>query len=75
MGKIAARSSGPMGCFVAGCSGGPGRFGMSAIMLYHLEGISLSDNTIFVSLITPPSKGFIFFHYTLFTGKAPCFLA
>ncbi len=44
----------PMGCFVPGWSGGLGLFGMSAMMLYHFVGISLSERTILVCLILPP---------------------
>src|SRR5512135_1804388 len=51
MGKIGLRSSGPTGCLVPGWSGGLGLFGMSAMMLYHFVGISLSDSTIFVCRI------------------------
>src|SRR6476620_748573 len=49
MGNSGARSSGPIGWPVPGCSGGWGGWGASARMLYQLRGISLSGRTIFVS--------------------------
>src|ERR1700722_9548957 len=39
-GNNGARSSGPTGCRVPGCSGGGGGDGRSAMMLYHCRGIS-----------------------------------
>ncbi len=48
IGKTAASASGLIGLRVAGSSGGEGLFGMSATMLYHWRGISLSLKRIFV---------------------------
>ncbi len=56
MGNSGARSSGPIGWPVPGCSGGCGRGGASARMSYQLGGISLSDrqNDQFVGHETHP---------------------
>src|SRR5690348_5267904 len=65
MGNSGARSSGPTGCSVPGCSTGGGGLGRSGTMLYQLVGISDSDSRILVasSLMTsimpprPPVNG------------------
>src|SRR4051812_5607827 len=49
IGKSGARSSGPIGWPVPGCSGGCAGLGMSAAMLYQRRGSSGSGGTIFVS--------------------------
>ena len=46
IGKSGARSSGPTGSCVPGCSGGGGGAGRSGTMLYHCVGISDSSRTI-----------------------------
>ena len=51
-GKIGARSSGPAGCRVPGCSGGAGGSGRSATMLYHALGILSSSTTNFLRVMT-----------------------
>jgi hypothetical protein len=48
IGKSGERSSGPTGCFVPGWSGGNGLLGISATMLYQVEGISFSSKKIFL---------------------------
>src|SRR6185369_12870868 len=48
IGKRGARSWGPMGSPVPGCSGGASGVSRSAWMLYHLVGMSLSSRTILV---------------------------
>ena len=45
-GNSGARSGGPTGSIVPGCSGGMGSPGRSGRMLYQAEGISDSGNTI-----------------------------
>src|ERR1700687_6175742 len=62
MGNIGVRSCGPIGCFVAGWSGGLGLFGISAMMLYHLVGISLSERRILVCLMHPPQSIIVLLH-------------
>jgi hypothetical protein len=49
IGKIGERSSGPTGFLVPGWSGGFGRLGISAIILYHAVGTSFSESRILVS--------------------------
>jgi hypothetical protein len=56
IGKIGARSSGPTGCPVPGCNGGLIGEGISAKILYHCLGISLSSKNTFTCSITPPSS-------------------
>ena len=51
MGKTGARSSGPTGLPVPGCSGGLIGVGMSDKILYHCLGISLSCRTTFICSI------------------------
>jgi hypothetical protein len=53
MGNKGLRSLGPAGSCVPGCRGGFGRFGMSAMTLYHCFGISFSESIIFVSSMGP----------------------
>ena len=48
IGKSGARSSGPIGWPVPGCSGGDGGTGRSAAMLYQARGIRDSSRTNFV---------------------------
>src|SRR6185369_1324975 len=48
IGKSGARSWGPMGWPVPGCSGGGSGVLKSAWMLYHLVGISFSESRYFV---------------------------
>src|SRR6516225_519079 len=55
IGNSGARSSGPTGCSVPGCSGGGGGAGRSGITLYHCCGISDSSSVIFVRSVTAAS--------------------
>ena len=48
MGKSGANASGPIGSWVAGCRGGSGLLGMSAVMLYQFSGMSRSDRVYLV---------------------------
>src|SRR3990172_8655759 len=50
MGKMGARSWGPIGFMVLGLRGGSSGLGRSGPMLYQWVGISLSVSRIFVSL-------------------------
>src|SRR5712691_9032098 len=52
IGNSGARSSGPTGCSVPGCSGGGGGAGRSGITLYHWRGISDSSRVILVRSLT-----------------------
>src|SRR6516164_5404723 len=52
IGNSGARSSGPTGCSVPGCSGGGGGTGRSGITLYHCCGISDSSKVILVRSVT-----------------------
>src|SRR5215207_4779900 len=51
IGKSGARSSGPTGSCVAGCSGGGGGSGRSATRLYHRVGIDASSSKILVGTV------------------------
>src|SRR5829696_2990063 len=51
IGKSGARSSGPTGSCVAGCSGGGGGAGRSATRLYHRVGSAASSSRIFVRTV------------------------
>src|SRR5208283_3849079 len=55
IGNSGARSSGPTGWSVPGCSGGGGGAGRSGITLYHWRGISDSSRVILVRSATRPS--------------------
>src|SRR5208283_1539938 len=55
IGNSGARSSGPTGWSVPGCSGGGGGAGRSGITLYHWRGISDSSRVIFVRSVTAAS--------------------
>src|ERR1700691_518293 len=55
IGNSGARSSGPTGASVPGCSGGGGGEGRSGITLYHCRGISDSSSTILVRSLTRSS--------------------
>src|SRR5215469_15372700 len=55
IGNSGARSSGPTGWSVPGCSGGGGGAGKSGITLYHCVGISDSSRMIFVRSVTMAS--------------------
>src|SRR6266516_7237790 len=55
IGNSGARSSGPTGWPVPGCSGGGGGAGRSGIMLYHWRGISDSSSVILVRSVTTAS--------------------
>src|SRR5580693_8418587 len=55
IGNSGARSSGPTGWSVPGCSGGGGGAGRSGITLYHWRGISDSSRVILVRSVTRPS--------------------
>src|SRR5579862_255164 len=57
IGNSGARSPGPTGWPVPGCSGGGGGTGRSGITLYHCRGISDSSSVILVRSVTtgPPS--------------------
>src|SRR5216684_7797723 len=55
IGNSGARSSGPTGCSVPGCSGGGGGAGRSGITLYHWRGISDSSRVILVRSLTTAS--------------------
>src|SRR5712691_5038901 len=55
IGNSGARSSGPTGWSVPGCSGGGGGEGRSGITLYHWRGISDSSSVILVRSATRPS--------------------
>jgi hypothetical protein len=48
MGNKGAKSSGPAGCFVPGCSGGGGGLGKSEFILYHVFGSLLSSRVYFI---------------------------
>src|SRR5216683_8377956 len=52
IGNSGARSSGPTGCSVPGCSGGGGGAGRSGITLYHWRGISDSSRVNLVRSVT-----------------------
>src|SRR6266566_2297309 len=52
IGNSGARSSGPTGWSVPGCSGGGGGEGRSGITLYHWRGISDSSSVILVRSVT-----------------------
>ena len=54
IGKSGARSSGPIGWWVPGWSGGGGATGRSAAMLYQARGIRDSSRT---NLVCPGSEG------------------
>src|SRR5580692_521432 len=64
IGNSGARSSGPTGWPVPGCSGGGGGEGRSGITLYHCRGISDSSSVIFVCSLTAPSSRRSFPHPT-----------
>src|SRR6266436_9518924 len=49
IGKRGARSSGPMGCLVPGCSGGDGGVGIEGTTLNHAVGIWFSRSRNLVS--------------------------
>src|SRR3954447_20981694 len=51
IGKSAARSSGPTGCSVPGCSGGGGGLGRSGTTLYHCVGSCDSSSRILVCAV------------------------
>src|SRR5580704_687135 len=55
IGNSGARSSGPTGWSVPGCSGGGGGTGKSGITLYHRRGISDSSSVILVRSVTTAS--------------------
>src|SRR5215469_9927784 len=55
IGNSGARSSGPTGCKVPGCSGGGGGAGRSGMTLYHCVGISDSSRMILVRSVTGAS--------------------
>src|SRR5580704_2227384 len=55
IGNSGARSSGPTGWSVPGCSGGGGGAGRSGITLYHWRGISDSSSVILVRAVTTAS--------------------
>src|ERR1700757_672180 len=55
IGNSGARSSGPTGWPVPGCSGGGGGAGRSGMMLYHWRGISDSSSVILVRSVTTAS--------------------
>src|SRR6478752_9987152 len=57
IGNSGARSSGPTGWRVPGCSGGGGGTGRSARRLYHRVGSSDSSSTIFVGVAMPQDYG------------------
>src|SRR6476646_1930303 len=57
IGNSGARSSGPTGRRVPGCSGGGGGTGRSARRLYHRVGSSDSSSTIFVGVAMPQDYG------------------
>ena len=50
IGNSGARSSGPTGSWVPGCSGGGGGAGRSGMTLYHCVGCSDSSSRIFVGV-------------------------
>src|SRR5437773_767635 len=52
IGKSGARSCGPMGCFVQGCSTGGAGVLRSAWMLYHFDGMSFSSRRNFVRFLS-----------------------
>src|SRR5271170_2523697 len=56
IGNSGARSSGPTGWSVPGCSGGGGGVGRSGITLYHCRGISDSSRVILVRSVTTTSS-------------------
>src|SRR5690242_16088098 len=56
IGNSGARSSGPTGWPVPGCSGGGIGVGRSGMMLYHWVGISDSSRMILVRSATPASR-------------------
>jgi hypothetical protein len=56
-GNSGARSSGPTGCPVPGCSGGGGGAGRSGITLYHWVGMSDSSSRYFVLSAMAASGG------------------
>ena len=57
IGNSGARSSGPTGSWVAGCSGGGGGAGRSGTRLYHRVGIDASSSRILVrSVMASPSS-------------------
>src|SRR5260370_15222973 len=56
IGNSGARSSGPTGCCVPGCSGGGGGAGRSGMTLYHWRGISDSSSVILVRSVTTASQ-------------------
>ena len=51
IGNSGARSSGPTGCSVPGCSTGGGGVGRSASRLYHRVGCSDSASRILVGVV------------------------
>src|SRR4051812_7009866 len=55
IGNSGARSAGPIGWPVAGCSGGGSGAGRSAWMLYQAVGIRSSGSRYFTVSIDPPS--------------------
>src|SRR5271157_163554 len=73
IGNSGARSSGPTGWSVPGCSGGGGGAGRLGITLYHWRGISDSSSVILVRSVTNSSglRGGTFFpNLTLLVGGA-----
>src|SRR5205085_12429152 len=56
IGNSGARSAGPIGCFVPGCNGGDGGFGIDGTTLNHAVGIWLSRSVNLVARvgIAPP---------------------
>src|SRR5580700_7212292 len=74
IGNSGARSSGPTGWSVPGCSGGGGGVGRSGITLYHWRGISDSSSVILVRSATRPSdlQGNTFPNPTLLVPNPLC---
>src|ERR1700736_6730429 len=72
IGNSGARSSGPTGWSVPGCSGGGGGAGRSGITLYHWRGISDSSRVILVRSVIAASdlQGNIFPNPTVLAGGA-----
>src|SRR5271166_6321197 len=71
IGNSGARSSGPTGWSVPGCSGGGGGAGRSGITLYHWRGISDSSSVILVRSVTADLRrgfGTSFPHPTVLVG-------